>query len=334
MQHPEKHRNFLDLFITLTRTITSCLDQDEVFDLITTKLVELLDVDAATIRLLDPSRKNLVLKSACGLSRPYLERGAIDAEEPVFQALKGEPILIENAPEDTRIVHQEATRNEGIQSILVIPIPIRGKVKGVLRLLTRRPHTFLQEEIDFVSAIGVQCGISIENAGFVKTQETQLAYFVMIHELGKRINSAHDLNEILDLVVTRLPEIMHLKAATVRFFEEKGRLTLKAAHGLSQEYLARGPLDKEAATYYLIHGEPVVILDAQEDVHTVYHKEAKAEGIRSILAVPISFRDEVIGILRLLCSQIRYFSEADISFAMAIAEQSGIAIQRAIDHEA
>jgi GAF domain-containing protein len=63
----------------------------------------------------------------------------------------------------------------------------------------------------------------------------------------------------------------------------------------------------------------------------LYHKEAQAEGIRSILAVPIEVQDDVIGILRLLTEEVRYFTMADINFAMAVAEQSGVAIQRAID---
>jgi GAF domain-containing protein len=101
---------------------------------------------------------------------------------------------------------------------------------------------------------------------------------------------------------------------------------------LSKSYLERGPLDEELATYYLKQGEPVIIPDARKDMHTLYHKEAETEGIGSILAVPISVQDEIIGILRLLTSEIRYFSAADINFAMAVAEQGGVAIQRAIDY--
>lgn len=332
MEQMAKTSEFLDLFIEVTQTITSCLDLDEVFNLISTKLVKTLDIDAATVRLIDPSGKKLVLKAAYGLSDAYLNRGAIDTEEPVFKALKGQPIHIEKVAEDNRILYQEETKQEGIESILVVPIPIQGQVKGVLRLLSKTPHKYLEQEIDFVSALAVQCGIAIQNASFVKEQEVQLNYFVMIHELSKRINSTYDLNEILDLIVSRLPEIMKLKAATIRFFESKGKLKLKAAYGLSSDYLKRGPLDKEATTYYLMQAEPVIISDAQEDVHTIYHKEAKAEGIHSIMAVPIVFRDDVIGILRLLSSDIRTFSDTDLNFAMAIADQSGIAIQRAIDN--
>ena len=107
MEHIVKKSKFLDLFIEVTQTITSCLDLDEVFDLIPKNLVKTLDIDAATIRLIDSSREKLILKAAYGLSDDYLNRGAIDTEEPVFKALQGEPIFIENAVEDSRIVYHE-----------------------------------------------------------------------------------------------------------------------------------------------------------------------------------------------------------------------------------
>jgi len=68
---------------------------------------------------------------------------------------------------------------------------------------------------------------------------------------------------------------MNLKACTIRLREpDKQGLELKAAYGLSQSYLDRGPLDDELATYYIMKGEPVLIPDATVDIHTIYHKEA------------------------------------------------------------
>ncbi|MFZ7126709.1 MAG: GAF domain-containing protein [Desulfobacterales bacterium] len=329
----EGKATFLELFIDITKAITSSLDLDELFGRIVQKIPEVLKVDAATIRLLDASGKNLELRAAYGLSDAYLNRGTIDTEEPIFKALRGEPIVIADAGQDPRINYPEATRQEGIRSILVVPIPIRGRINGILRLLTRSPRSYRQEEIDFVTAIGEQCGIAIENARIFEAQTAQLNYFKAIYEIGKAINATHELDKILNLVVTRLPSVMNLKAATIRLIEEhKGTLELKAAYGLSQSYLERGPLDEELATYYVRQGEPVFIPDARKDIHTIYHKEAESEGIASILAVPVRIQDEIIGILRLLTTEIRYFSTAEINFAMAVAEQAGIAIQRAIDH--
>lgn len=329
----ERKATFLDLFIKVTKAITSSLDHHEVFDLITKKIPEILNVDATTIRLLDASGKNLILRAAHGLSQTYLNRGTIDTEEPVFKALKGEPIVIADASIDPRIKYPEATKKEGIKSILVVPIPIRGKIYGILRLLTKYSRSYDQDEIDFVTALGEQCGIAIENARIFNEMRAQLNYFKAIHEIGKEINKTYELDKILDLIVSRLPAVMNLKAATIRLIEfPDGKLKLKAAYGLSQTYLERGPLDEELSTFYLRQGEPIFILDAKKDIHTIYHKEAESEGICSILAVPITVQDEVIGILRLLTAEIRYFTDADLNFAMAVAEQGGVAIQRAIDY--
>ncbi len=332
MEQTVRKASYFDLFVEVTKTITTTKNIDDMFALITQKLPETMHVDAATIRLLDMSGKKLALRGASGLSEDYLNRGPIDHEEPVFKALKGSPIVIADAAHDPRIQYVEATRKEGIQSILVVPISIRGRIIGILRVLAKTKRSFDQDEINFVAALGEQCGIAVENARTFADQQIQLDYFETIHAISKKINATYELDKILDMIVTRLPEVMKVKAATIRLIEEnKGKLELKAAYGLSRSYLERGPLDKELATFYLKQGEPVVILDAKKDIHTRYHKEAELEGISSILAVPIPFKDEIIGILRLLTEQVRQFSHADINFALAIAEQSGIAIQRAID---
>jgi GAF domain-containing protein len=329
----QKKTTFLNLFIEVTKAITSSLDLDEVFKLITQKIPQVIHVDASSVRLLDGSSKKLVLRAASGLSEAYLNRGPIDTEEPIFKALKGEPIFIDDAVQDPRIKYPEATRQEGIKSILVVPIPIRGQINGILRLLNRSPRSYDQDEIDFLTALGEQCGIAIENARIFEEQQTQLNYFKAIHAIGKMINSTYELDKILDFIVTRLPVVMNLKGATIRLIDEhKGKLELKAAYGLSKAYLERGPLDEELATYYVKEGDPVVIPDARIDFHTIYHKEAESEGISSIPAVPITVQDEIIGILRLLTAEVRYFSHADVNFAMVVAEQGGVAIQRAIDY--
>lgn len=331
----DREKNYLQLFIDVTKAITSNLNMEEVFNLIAEKIPPVVGVDAATIRLLDITGKKLVLHAASGLSDIYLSRGAVDTETSVMEALKGNAIAIEDAADDTRIQYPAEAMQEGIKSILVVPIPIRGKISGILRLLTKNKRKFDRHEIDFVAALAEQCGIAIENARIYEEQNRQLNYFKALYDISKKINSTHNLDEILNLIVTRLPEVMNLKACTIRLIEsdKKGRLELKAAHGLSQNYLERGPLDDEPATYYILEGEPVIIPDATADLHTSYHKEAASEGVGSILAAPITVKDETIGMIRLLTSEVRYFSHADVNFAMAVAEQSGIAIQNAINYQ-
>jgi GAF domain-containing protein len=326
-----REKTFLQLLLDVTKAITSNLNPAEVFELIVRKVPQAVGVDAATLRLLDPSGKKLVLQAAFGLSESYLGRGPVDAEASVLQALAGAPTAVYDAATDPLIHYHDAARDEGIKSILVAPVVIRGRVEGILRLLTRTPRVFEPTETEFVSALAEQCGIAIENARAYQTQSRQITYLKALAEIGKAISSTHELDDILNLIVRRMPEVMNLKACTIRLIEAAdGRLQLKAACGLSDAYLRRGALDEELATHYILLGEPVMIPDATVDLHTIYHKEAAAEGVASILAVPITVRDEPIGMMRLLTKEVRYFSEADINFAMAVAEQGGVAIQNAV----
>ena len=330
----KRQNDYLRLLLDVTKTITAALNTDEVLTLIVSRIPEVIQVDAATIRLLDPTGKKLELKAASGLSQAYLDRGPIDAEASVMSALEGTPIAVADAARDDRIQYGQAAQQEGIESILVAPIPIRGSVSGVLRLLSRTQREFEPLEIEFVAALAEQCGIAIENARIYDQQQRQLTYFKAVCEISKAIGETRQLDTILDLIVTTLPKVMDVKACTVRLIEStKGKLELKAAYGLSDAYLQRGPLDDEMATYFILKGEPVVIPDATSDIHTLYHQDAAKEGVGSILAVPIAIQEETIGMLRLLTAEQRFFSDHDINFAMAVAEQSGVAIQNAIDYQ-
>ena len=106
----ERQSHFLRLLLDVTQSITASLNTQEVFDLMVAKIPEVIQVDAATIRLLDASGKKLVLEAASGLSDTYLNRGPIDAEKSVLEALAGNPIAIADAANDTRIQYPEAAR--------------------------------------------------------------------------------------------------------------------------------------------------------------------------------------------------------------------------------
>lgn len=329
-----KDRGYLELFQDVTKAITSVLDYNDVFRLIVKKIPEVFKIDAATIRLLDPEGKKLTLVAAYGLSDKYLDRGPVDAGKSIQEVLTGEPVVVFDALSDPRIQYPVAARQEGIKSILAVPILIRGKVCGVLRLLSKQYRFFSDEEIGFATALAEQSGIAIENARIYHDLENQLNYFKTLDEIGKILNSTLEFKEVLNLIVTKLTQVMKLKGCTIRLVDpQKGHLELVASSGLSESYLSRGSIDEELSSLHALKGEAVVIQDAASDSRVSYQEEAKKEGVASILAVPIKVKNRIIGVLRLLTSEKRIFSKADVKFCMAVAEQGGIAIQNAINYD-
>ena len=138
----------------------------------------------------------------------------------------------------------------------------------------------------------------------------------------------------MNMIVRKIPEVMGLKAATIRLLDHTGRkLILAAAHGLSEKYLNRGPVDTEENVKEALNEKPVAIYDVTTDDKIKYQKEAAEEGIRSMLTLPVIARGRVLGILRLLTGEPRKFSQQEIDFAASLAEQCGIAIANATMYE-
>jgi PAS domain S-box-containing protein len=329
-----KEREYLNVFQAVTNAVSSSLNVDEVLDMIVRKLPETLKLKGATIRLLDDAGKDLRLVAAYGLSEKYLNKGPVDTEENIRAALNERPVAIYDAPTDERIGYRKEAKEEGIKSMLALPVKARGEVIGVLRLLTGVPRNFTTVEIDFAASLAEQCGAAIENARIYERLNREVQYLTTIREVSKMVSSTLDIKEVLGMIVRRIPEIMDTKAATIRLLDAEGKkLELAAAYGVSEKYLKRGPVDAEDNIAAALEGKPVAIYDAPTDERIVYRQEAKEEGIKSILVVPLVVRSRIIGVLRLLTADHRAFTQEEIDFAVALAEQGGIAIENARMYE-
>lgn len=163
---------------------------------------------------------------------------------------------------------------------------------------------------------------------------SQTAYFDSFREVVKAISSTLDLKQVLDMLVSNVAEVMNLKACAIRLLDAKKRtLELLASHGLSEAYITKGSVDADRSIAEAMEGTIVVIDDASSDPRAQYQKEATAEGIASIVSVPLQVRGRIIGVLRLYSDVPRKFSEDELKFAEALGEMGAIAIENAKMYE-
>lgn len=147
-----------------TKAISSSLNLNEVLELIIKSVVNLLKVKGCSVNLLDDTRKKLETRVAFGLSEEYLAKGPIDADKSMTESIEGKTVFIEDAASDPRIQYPDEAKNEGIVSILSIPLKVKEKVIGVLRVYTGEAHKFTATEMDLVNKLAEQAGIAVVNA--------------------------------------------------------------------------------------------------------------------------------------------------------------------------
>jgi len=157
-------RKNTELFHDLSASINSSLDIIRIMDIMSADVAKAFGVKSVSVRLLDKDKKTLKLVASYGLSEKYLNKGQVSAEKSIAEALKGNPVAIKDASTDNGVQYKKEKKEEGIVSILCVPIKAKQEVIGVLRLYSGIPREFSNDEVMLAMAIAHQGGLAIQNA--------------------------------------------------------------------------------------------------------------------------------------------------------------------------
>ncbi len=163
----EKIRENTRLFHDLAAGINSSLDVRSIFQTLTADIAKALGVKAASALIIDKEKQTLELVASHGLSAKYLDRGPLAVGESMAETLKGKSVVVHDAGNDKRVQHRKEKEEEGIVSILSVPLKDKQEVIGALRLYSGTPRDFTEDEIMLVTALALQGGVAIRNAGLV-----------------------------------------------------------------------------------------------------------------------------------------------------------------------
>ena len=163
----------------------------------------------------------------------------------------------------------------------------------------------------------------------MKANEHQ--YFRAFVNVTQAISSTLDLQEVLDRIVANAVEVLKLKAGLFSLWNKhENRLEIVSHLNLSQDFLEKGPIYADKSVPRAITTrKPAVIPDIEHDDQLQYPDACRKEGIKALLSIPVIFKEETIGVLRLYDNKVRAFSEDQVEFVTALAEQGGVAIENA-----
>jgi signal transduction histidine kinase len=182
------------------RETTSTLDLETVLNRLVESTTRVLDCKGAAIRLIDPKRKQVAFAATYGLSDEYVEKVPQDfTRARLDQAtLAGEPLFVNDAADDPRIWNQKRVREEGIESMLSVPLAGKLGPLGVLRAYGGEGHRFSDEDAAFLELVAAHGTVAIENAQAYRMLEEldrEKSRFVRIatHELRSPISVTESL---------------------------------------------------------------------------------------------------------------------------------------------
>ncbi|MBF0549126.1 MAG: GAF domain-containing protein [Deltaproteobacteria bacterium] len=150
-------------------------------------------------------------------------------------------------------------------------------------------------------------------------------------ETFKIITHAVAQSDRLDIMTNHLTQLLvaalQIKGCAIFALNpETSDLEMLANFGLSLTYLFKGPIKADKSIGDALNGKPVIIRDAETDPRLQYPAETKKEGIRTIVSIPITFMNDIVGVLRLYHHEVWDISPQDIDSLHLLAANIGLAM--------
>jgi signal transduction histidine kinase len=152
----------------------------------------------------------------------------------------------------------------------------------------------------------------------------QLEQLRFLHEVARLATTARTWDELLETVVDRTRDVLHADVSSLYLLDRDGAyLTLAATNGLDRFQIgrARVPYGEGVTGRVAADRRPLVIPDVKADARFLWVRGIdQRRFVASMLSVPLTWHDQIVGVLNVQTEQPRTFSDHDVAQLGAVAD--------------
>jgi GAF domain-containing protein len=312
----------LEIINDVVQIIGTKLDTRELFRAIVSQIVDKLKCAHCTLFLLQEEKGEPLLV-------PQETRGA-DSEKIMTRRFKlgeglagwvflhGQSMALADARTDPRFSSARVEQDQS-RSMLVAPIKVGDRTIGVISAEQNSFGWFSESDRRLVDALAWQAGIAIERA-------TGLA---LLQDISNQIIGAQKVDDVLRQIVSGAIRLTNTKAGVIYLFsEDRESITQSFAYSPTFEHPKPRMSGEGGITRRVIEtGKMMVFPDIRKDDRV--NRAPTDRGVRSMIAIPLKLRQEVIGVLYLNDMEPRDFTETERALLAMLASQAAVAIYNA-----
>ena len=216
-----------------------------------------------------------------------------------------------------------------MNTFLGAPIVLRGVAYGNLYLTEKEGgEDFTDEDEDLVTLLAAQAAVAVENARLYESATRWSQQLESLNEIGAALVGELQLEPLLDLVATRLRQLIGARLVAIALPAGAG-LRIAAADGAGAEDLvALDLLESDSKTGRVLERGRSERVDSLLEDPEVNQDVARRLGASTGLYVPLRARDRTIGVLIAHDKLGRdpRFGSADLRLAEQFALRAAIAV--------
>src|SRR5271163_3064923 len=314
------------LLLEVADVVNTTLDLDTTLRRVAELVRKVIDYEIFAILLLNEKTQELYFRFQVGYAPEVAERMRIKVGDGVtgIAAQRREAILVDDVSKDSRYI--SAVPN--VRSELAVPLIIKNRLIGVIDIESPQPNHFTEEHKRLLTLIASRMAVGIENARLYTRTTRQARTLVLLNEIARELTSILNVDELLKRIAELLRRLIDYQMFSILLLDEAGE---KLQHRFSQRFQENIqlkheiPLGRGVVGYAAQHKEAVLVPDVNKDPRYV---KANPET-RSELAVPLVYKDKVIGVLDLEHTRRGFFTDDHKRTVTTLAAQVAIAIENA-----
>jgi two-component sensor histidine kinase len=307
---------------------------EETLDAITRITSQVMGVDSCSIYLQEEGSDRVVLKATTGLAREAIGRASLGTGEGLtgWAITHAQPVAVRDALNDVRFKLLPETREEGLKSLMAVPLSVQGRIIGAMNVQTAEMHDFTSDEVELLSLIANLAAGALEKATLYDRMRQQIQELSTLAEVSRTVTSPLYLDEMLGVVTEMAARVMGAKATSLRLLDEaSGQLVLRATHNISatKQQFSAIAIGQSIAGQVAASGQPIIVANVQRDDRYLNRTLAEHEGWVSLLSVPLMVRDRIVGVFSCYMSTYHEFTPKEVELFQTLANQTALAIENA-----
>src|SRR5918995_1663102 len=224
-------REQLSALLSISGLLTASIDLPALLKVIVTSVTKLLECEASSLFLIDPTGEQLILKVATGPVGGEIKELRLKIGDGIAGwVAKHRKSLIVNDPNHDPRFFPAVDKSTGFQtrSILAVPLMDHDQIVGVLEIFnTAKAKQFDQSDMELLNAFGSYASVALRNAELLATlrDESQILKSSVEERYRKLVVESPRMHKVVDLL---------RKAA-----QSNSTVLLLGERGVGKEILAR-----------------------------------------------------------------------------------------------
>ena len=310
--------------------VNTTLDLNTLLQRVAEMMKRFIDYEVFAILLLNEKTQELRVRFQVGHPPEVAERIRIKVGQGVTgRAVQTrEAVLVNDVAAEDNFINSAP----GVRSELAVPLIAKNKVIGVIDVEADQPGAFSEEHKRLLTLFASRIAVGIENAQLYTRLARQARQLKLLTEISRELTSILNVDQLLQRIADLLTRLIDYQMFSILLLDASGsvlqhRFSLRFKENVQLKHEI--PLGVGLVGYAAQHGEAVLAPDVQKDPRYI---EANPET-RSELAIPLIYKDKVIGVLDIEHTRRNYFNEDHVRIMTTMAAQMAIAIENATLYE-